>query len=203
MQFYVKQGGAIIDTQSYNVTISAALLQGPEEGDATGGLTKNGSGTLTLAAANTFNGDMTINAGTVVMAKNCNGTSTTATPLGNPSNANRKITIKSGAVLETESSTAGIDVFGGAEAHPLFTIVADGGKILTATNQLTTYGDIELKNGAVFEERGGHSTWYTIFNGDVSVPSGNATIQSVSGGRGISLHKIISNTPKINLQVSL
>ena len=187
MQFYVKQGGAIIDTQSYNVTISAALLQGPEEGDATGGLTKNGSGTLTLAAANTFNGDMTINAGTVVMAKNCNGTSTTATPLGNPSNANRKITIKSGAVLETESSTAGIDVFGGAEAHPLFTIVADGGKILTATNQLTTYGDIELKNGAVFEERGGHSTWYTIFNGDVSVPSGNATIQSVSGGRGISL----------------
>ena len=187
MQFYVKQGGAIIDTQSYNVTISAALLQGPEEGDATGGLTKNGSGTLTLAAANTFNGDMTINAGTVVMAKNCNGTSTTATPLGNPSNANRKITVKSGAVLETESSTAGIDVFGGAEAHPLFTIVADGGKIFTATNQLTTYGDIELKNGAVFEERGGHSTWFTIFNGDVSVTSGNATIQSVSGGRGISL----------------
>ena len=187
MQFYVKQGGAIIDTQSYNVTISAALLQGPEEGDATGGLTKNGSGTLTLAAANTFNGDMTINAGTVVMAKNCNGTSTTATPLGNPSNANRKITIKSGAVLETESSTAGIDVFGGAEAHPLFTIVADGGKILTATNQLTTYGDIELKNGAVFEERGGHDTWFTIFNGDISVTSGNATIQSASGGRGISL----------------
>ena len=57
----------------------------------------------------------------------------------------------------------------------------------TATDQLTSYGDIELKNGGVFEDRGGHSTWFTIFNGDVSVTSGNATIQSTSAGRGISL----------------
>ena len=187
MKYYVKQGGAIIDTQSYNVTISAALLQGTEEGDAAGGLTKNGSGTLTLAAANTFSGDMTINAGTVVMAKNCNGTSTTATPLGNPSVEGRKITIKSGAALITSDGVNGIDVFGGADAHPLFTLVADGGLIATATDNLTSYGDIELKNGAVFEERGGHNTWFTIFNGDVSVTSGNATIQSTSSGRGISL----------------
>ncbi len=148
---------------------------------------KTGNGTLRLAAPNTFNGDLTITAGTVVMAANCNGSSTTATPLGNPSNADRKITVKSGAVLETESSNAGIDVFGGAEAHPKFTIVADGGTIATATNKLTTYGNIELKNNGVFEERGGEPTWLTIFNGDVSVTSGNATIQSTSSGRGISL----------------
>ncbi|MBR5711198.1 MAG: autotransporter-associated beta strand repeat-containing protein [Thermoguttaceae bacterium] len=182
MQFYVKQGGAIIDTQSYNVTISAALLQGPEAGDAAGGLTKNGSGTLTLAAANTFSGDMTINAGTVVMAYNANTTSTTATPLGNPSIEGRKITVKSGATLET----GGTDVFGGATAHPLFTLVADGGTIATRSGYLTSYGDIELKNNAVFDERGGHSTWYTIFNGDISVTSGNATIKSTNG-KGISL----------------
>ena len=189
MKYYVKQGGAIFDTNGYNVKVSAKLEKGTDEGDAAGKLTKNGAGTLTLSGANTFTGDMDINKGTVVIAYNAKvgGTTDTATALGDPSIATRKITVYSGATLETESSTSGIDVFGGAEAHPKFTLVADGGTIATSTNQLTSYGDIELKNGGVFEERGGGSTWLTIFNGDVSVPSGNATIKSISGGRGISL----------------
>ena len=83
-----------------------------------------------------------------------NGTAKTATVLGDPSVAGRKITVHAGATLTTESSSRGIDVFGGADAHPEFTIVADGGTIATSSNQLTTYGDIELKNGAVFVDAG-------------------------------------------------
>ncbi|MBQ2620741.1 MAG: autotransporter-associated beta strand repeat-containing protein [Thermoguttaceae bacterium] len=153
-----------------------------------GNLNKSGAGTLSLAGANTFSGDLTITAGIVEIARNSNSTSTTATALGNPSLAGRKITVKSGATLV---SGAVADVFGGAEAHPLFTLVADGGTIATHSGYLTTYGDIELKNGGVFEDRGGHingnSSWFTIFNGDISVTSGNASIQANSDGKGISL----------------
>ncbi len=154
-----------------------------------GDVVKSGTGTLTLSAPNTFSGDMDIMGGTVTMAYNAlaGGTDQTATVLGAPMVEGRKITVHSGATLLTANGAPGIDVFGGAEAHPKFRIVADGGTIATATDNLTSYGDIELKNGAVFEERGGHSTWFTIFNGDIYVTEGNATIQSTSAGRGISL----------------
>ncbi|MBQ2621708.1 MAG: autotransporter-associated beta strand repeat-containing protein [Thermoguttaceae bacterium] len=161
-----------------------------------GDVVKSGTGVLTLSVPNKFTGDMDITEGTVVMAYNAGvaGTARTATVLGDPSVAGRKITVHAGATLTTESSSRGIDVFGGADAHPEFTIVADGGTIATSSNQLTTYGDIELKNGAIFEDRGGHMNsatsangWYTIFNGNIYVTSGNATIRSTENGKGISM----------------
>lgn len=57
----VKSGGAVIDTNGFNVTISQALIAGA----GGGGLTKNGVGTLTLTGANTFAGDITVNGGTL------------------------------------------------------------------------------------------------------------------------------------------
>ena len=152
-------------------------------------LVKDTDGTLTLSGANTFTGDVDITGGTLVMNYNAKngGTTDTATAIGNPSIASRRITVHSGATLLTNNGNGGVDIFGGAEAHPAFRIVADGGMIATASDNLTSYGDLELKNGGVFEERGGHSTWFTIFNGDVYVTSGDATIRSTSAGRGISL----------------
>lgn len=156
-----------------------------------GNVVKSGTGALTLSVPNTFSGDMDITEGTVVMAYNANigGTVKTATALGDPSVEGRKITIHSGATLATESSadghTRGIDVFGGADAYPKFRLIADGGTIATATNELTTYGDIELKNGGSFVENGGHSYWKTIINGNVYVTEGNATISSVNNDIGI------------------
>jgi autotransporter-associated beta strand protein len=55
----VEQGGAIIDTNGFNITITQALLSG----SASGGLTKNGSGLLTLAVSPTYTGETVINAG--------------------------------------------------------------------------------------------------------------------------------------------
>ncbi len=55
----VEAGGAVIDTNGYNITIAQSLLAAP----TSGGLTKNGSGTLTLSGTITYTGDTIINAG--------------------------------------------------------------------------------------------------------------------------------------------
>jgi fibronectin-binding autotransporter adhesin len=57
----VGNGGAIIDTGTFSNTIARPLVA--LGGTATGGLTKLGSATLTLANANTFSGGVTLSAG--------------------------------------------------------------------------------------------------------------------------------------------
>ena len=66
----VRNGGAIIDTQANNVTISQSLLHSDIVGDAAtdGGLTKNGTGALTLAGPNAYTGVTAVNAGTLRFA---------------------------------------------------------------------------------------------------------------------------------------
>lgn len=65
----VRNGGAIIDTQNFNVTVASALAHSNIGGDNTidGGLTKNGIGTLTLSAANTYSGATAIKNGTLTL----------------------------------------------------------------------------------------------------------------------------------------
>jgi autotransporter-associated beta strand protein len=57
----VQSRGAVIDTNGYNVTIPQALTTA----SLSGGLTKNGSGILSLSAANTYSGPTTIAQGTL------------------------------------------------------------------------------------------------------------------------------------------
>jgi autotransporter-associated beta strand protein len=63
----VRNGGAIIDTAGFNVTISQVLRHSIISGDnaTDGGLTKQGNGKLTLSAANSYTGNTTVNAGTL------------------------------------------------------------------------------------------------------------------------------------------
>jgi autotransporter-associated beta strand protein len=64
----VRNGGAIIDTNNFTVTIAEALNHSNIGGDSAtdGGLTKNGLGTLTLTnAANTYTGNTLVNQGTL------------------------------------------------------------------------------------------------------------------------------------------
>jgi autotransporter-associated beta strand protein len=57
----VESGGAVIDTNTYDITVPQALTTA----SVGGGLTKIGAGVLTLGAANTYSGSTTISEGTV------------------------------------------------------------------------------------------------------------------------------------------
>lgn len=83
----VGDGGAIIDTNGFTITIAEPLV-----GVGTGGLTKNGGGELTLDGACTYTGNTVINAGTLKLGPA--GTLATS-PL---------IDIKAGAIIKTTDS---------------------------------------------------------------------------------------------------
>jgi autotransporter-associated beta strand protein len=63
----VRNGGAIIDTNGFNITVSQALEHSNVGGDnaTDGGLTKNGAGTLVMAGVATYTGATNVNAGTL------------------------------------------------------------------------------------------------------------------------------------------
>jgi fibronectin-binding autotransporter adhesin len=65
----VQAGGAVIDTAGSNTTFNLPLLTDPALGGSPdGGLTKLGTGTLTLSAANTYVGLTTVNAGSLLVS---------------------------------------------------------------------------------------------------------------------------------------
>ncbi len=125
----VRAGGAIIDTSGdvgtgINATISEPLTADPSSPG--GGLTKNGPGTLTLAATPTFTGPVAINAGTLALS------STSALTL------NQAI---SGAGSLT---TTGTVTLGGANTYAGPTLVNSGS--LNLTGSLTS--NLTIASGA-------------------------------------------------------
>jgi len=64
---WINNGGAIIDTNTYNITISQALSNGVAA-NTQGTLAKQGAGTLTLNGSNTYSGATTVSEGTLALS---------------------------------------------------------------------------------------------------------------------------------------
>jgi autotransporter-associated beta strand protein len=62
---FIKSGGVTVDTSTHSITIAQLLRNDPAS--ANGGLTKSGTGILTLPAANTFTGPTTVTTGILIV----------------------------------------------------------------------------------------------------------------------------------------
>jgi autotransporter-associated beta strand protein len=115
----VRNGGAVIDSNGFNITLGEELQHSNIGGDAAtdGGLTKKGNGLLTLAATNTYTGVTTIEAGGLRITR--------TTALYNGDSASwtaANLNVRSGALLAF--NVGGIDEFTEANVTSLLTNLA-------------------------------------------------------------------------------
>jgi len=91
---YIRNGGFIFDSNTFNYTMATALNHSNIGGDnaTDGGLTKIGAGTLTLSVANTYTGATTVSAGTLA--------------LGASGSISSGVVIAAGATLDTTAKTS-------------------------------------------------------------------------------------------------
>ncbi len=158
-----------------NITTGTGAISG------TGGIIKNGSGTVTLGAVNTYTGGATINSGTLVL----NGANT---------NASGGITLN-GGILRLGNNTAL-----GAAGNSL---TINGGTIDVSAARLTTNNNAQNWNGDFTFL--GTNTWDTgtgnvVMNASrsVNVAASTMTVGGVISGSGFGLTKLGAGTLVLN-----
>ncbi len=177
----VRDGGAIVDTNGFNVTISQALLHSDISGDnaVDGGLTKNGTGVLTLSNVdNSFTGNIVVNAGTLRANGFRGGYPATGTLGANA--GSRTITVNSGATLDFTSNN--IFAGGGATASGLPQIVLNGGTM--QSSRFNVLGHVTLNGGTLNQTSGDGGSYEGYeFLGNITVGGSVASTISSSNGK--------------------
>lgn len=166
----VRNGGAVIDTNGFDVTIALALSHSNIGGDnaTDGGLTKNSAGTLTLSAVPTYTGTTTVNAGT--LAYNLSGSYSYGNVISGAGNISKA---GSGTVTLTgDNSYAGT------------TSVTGGTLSLTGSGDINSSSGITL-NGATAKLNASSSAAVspvvTLTQGTLT---GSGTVNTVNVGAG-------------------
>ncbi len=185
----VRNGGAIVDTNGLNATVSGAMVHSAIGGDAAidGGLTKSGNGTLTLSsAANTFTGNVLVSTGTLTLTGGSNTPTPTATSLGNMTTAGKTVTIANGASL----------VFGNNDTIGSTTIANTGASFIVNGGTLshgtffTSIGNIMLNSGATMTGGNGvvpgFQTW--TLRGSVTVGGTSGSTITTTGTTNTGIH---------------
>jgi autotransporter-associated beta strand protein len=191
---FVKGGGAIIDTNGFDINIGQNLLA--DAVSTGGGLSKNGNGTLTLSGASTYTGATTINVGTLLVSGSLGGTAKVDVQSGATLGG-------SGSIVPTSGATGSVNLLTGAKLSPgvavgtLTAVFAGGGQFnlslavapvnsQSLTFELGTVGGsdkVTLTGGALnigtgvlafddftFTALGGFGVGtYTLFDGDTSI----------------------------------
>ncbi len=201
-QAYVQAGGAVLNTSGNNVTVAQALQHDPSLASADGGLSKQGSGILTLSASNSFTGAVNVNGGFIKATSITNfgaGSSIVFNGGGlifgaafDPSV--RAITLNIGgglidtngysvALSKTLSGVGGLTKLGsgvltlsGAEAF-LGGINIEAGKVVLSSTETNVFSlDVQTASNATLSIAGGTHTLDVISGSGTTVVAGSATL---------------------------
>lgn len=160
-QILVQSGGAILDDNGSAISVSVPLLGDPASSG--GGLTKLGSGSVTLGGASTYTGGTTVSAGTLklgnatingaVAGNITNNSALTIAPVSDQTLAN---TISgTGNLTKTGVATATLT---GANTYTGNTVISAGTLALSVSGALSS-PLISIGNGAYFDVSGLTSTF--------------------------------------------
>ncbi len=158
--YAVKDGGAIFDTQAYSVTVSHALVA-----DGSGGLTKIGTGTLTLSGANTYTGATVVSNGVLSVTGSVAGAAEVA------SGATLSIAV-TGSVAGSAGVAAGGTLSGTGTVVGDATVNGTVSPGTTTPGTLAIGGGLDLKSTAALAYKWAAPTMDSIFVG------GNLTLDS-------------------------
>ena len=212
----VRGGGAIIDTNGFNITIAQPLLHSTLPGDAAldGGLTKNGAGTLTLTGANTYTGTTTVSTGTLLLNGGSNASRLLRanagaeidydggfTVAGNLSGPGTQRVLAGGATFASPTAAV-LTIFNGVNlaigGPTTFNQVNSSGALSVAAGQTLTWNDGQNDNGTLtLNGRANVSGWTstgviainnagTLANGGSNLVLGGGSRTTVNAGGTLS-----------------
>jgi autotransporter-associated beta strand protein len=165
---------AVFDTNGRTLTLAGTIT--PLAG-ATGGVVKDGAGTLVLQGVNGYVGQTTVNAGTLSINGNAS--------LGDPGTG-AGLTLGTGTTL-TAAATSALDNGGGANARPV-TVAAGGATVdvpadvdLTVSGLLTGGRVAKVGGGTLSVANAGNTTPFVVSGGTLRAAG---TASFTSGGLG-------------------
>ena len=144
----VLSGGAVIDTNGFSITIAQALL----DGGGGGGLTKDGTGTLTLSGANIYTGATTVSQGKLLVNGSISSSVLTTVTAGaslGGSGTVGALTIDSGAFVTPGNSPGTLTVNGNYTQAGQYTTEIAGTAAGSGYDQIGVTGSVNISGGSL------------------------------------------------------
>ncbi len=215
----VRNGGALIDVGSFAVTNTQALVHSTIDGDNTvdGGLTKLGSGTLTLMGANTYTGPTAINAGTLALSGSgsLSGTTNISLLAGATFDVyGAGFTVAATQTLACGSTNGAATVNASGQTLTLssgavLSFQATGGTDTSSSGKISVTGDLNLNDNAVTVNINGSELalgTYRLLECSGTLTGGTTltlTGTALSGGKIAELRTTTGSAGHVDLLVSI